>query len=219
MIHIDTRINAMINFVPQKSRVADIGADHGYLSIELVKSCRADFVIATDKNSGPLDAAKKNISAVNLENFIETRLGDGLQVLKIGEVDTVCIGGMGGALICKILDDAPKILDGVENLILQPMNAIDKVKSYLAEKKFFIADIELAESGGIIYEIIFASRNADKISARKKFDTSPLRKKYLMLKSEKLQRILNEMSKSPTATSSEKFLQIQSQLNEILNQI
>ena len=209
----------MINFVPQKSRVADIGADHGYLSIELVKSCRADFVIATDKNSGPLDAAKKNISAVNLENFIETRLGDGLQVLKIGEVDTVCIGGMGGALICKILDDAPKILDGVENLILQPMNAIDKVKSYLAEKKFFIADIELAESGGIIYEIIFASRNADKISARKKFDTSPLRKKYLMLKSEKLQRILNEMSTSPTATSSEKFLQIQSQLNEILNQI
>lgn len=209
----------MINFVPQKSRVADIGADHGYLSIELVKSCRADFVIATDKNSGPLDAAKKNISAVNLENFIETRLGDGLQVLKIGEVDTVCIGGMGGALICKILDDAPKILDGVENLILQPMNAIDKVKSYLAEKKFFIADIDLAESGGIIYEIIFASRNADKISARKKFDTSPLRKKYLMLKSEKLQRILNEMSKSPTATSSEKFLQIQSQLNEILSQI
>lgn len=219
MIHIDTRINAMINFVPQKSRIADIGADHGYLSIELVKSCRADFVIATDKNSGPLDAAKKNISAVNLEKFIETRLGDGLQVLKIGEVDTVCIGGMGGALICKILDDAPKILDGVENLILQPMNAIDKVKSYLAEKKFFIADIDLAESGGIIYEIIFASRNADKISARKKFDTSPLRKKYLMLKSEKLQRILNEMSKSPTATSSEKFLQIQSQLNEILSQI
>ena len=59
MIHIDARINAMINFVPIGSRVADIGADHGYLSIELVKRCRADFVIATDKNSGPLDAAKK----------------------------------------------------------------------------------------------------------------------------------------------------------------
>ena len=217
MIHIDARINAMINFVPIGSRVADIGADHGYLSIELVKRCRADFVIATDKNSGPLDAAKKNILAVNLENFIETRLGDGLQVLSAGEVDTICIGGMGGALICKILDDAPKILDGVENLILQPMNAIDKVKSYLTEKNFFIADIELAESGGIIYEIIFASRNAEKKSARKKFDTSPLREKYFALKAEKLQRILDEMSKSSAAISSEKFLQIRSQLNEIKN--
>ncbi len=217
MIYIDARINAMINFVPIGSRVADIGADHGYLSIELVKSCRADFVIATDKNSGPLDAAKKNISAVNLENKIETRLGDGLQVLKIGEVDTICIGGMGGALICQIFDDAPNILDGVENLILQPMNAIDKVKSYLVGKNFFIADIDLAEVSGIIYEIIFASRNADKISARKKFDTSPLREKYFALKIKKLQRILDEMSKSPAATSSEKFLKLQSQLNEMKN--
>lgn len=56
---IDARIAAMINFVPPKSRVADIGADHGYLSIELVKSSRADFVIATDKNIEPLNAAKK----------------------------------------------------------------------------------------------------------------------------------------------------------------
>ena len=68
----------MINFVPFGSRVADIGADHGYLAIELVKTSRADFVIASDKNSAPLDAAKKNISAENLQNFIETRLGDGL---------------------------------------------------------------------------------------------------------------------------------------------
>ena len=212
---IDARIAAMINFVPLKSRVADIGADHGYLAIELVKSCRADFVIATDKNAGPLDAAKKNISAENLQNFIETRLGDGLQILKIGEVDTICIGGMGGALICKILDDAPNILNSVENLILQPMNAVDKVKSYLAEKNFFIADIDLAEVGGFIYEIIFASKNKKNISAQKKFDTSPLREKYFALKIEKLQRILDEMSKSTVATSSEKFLLIKHKLAEI----
>ena len=212
---IDTRIAAMINFVPNKSRVADIGADHGYLSIELVKNCRADFVIATDKNIEPLNAAKKNITIAGLENKIETRLGDGLQVLNAGEVDTICIGGMGGALMCKIFDDAPNIFNSVENFILQPMNAIDKVKSYLINKNFFIADIDLAESGGIIYEIIFASNNAGKISARKKIDTSPLRKKYFALKIKKLQRVLDEMSKSPAATSSEKFFQIQQQISEL----
>ena len=67
---IDALIAAMVNFVPQKSRVADIGADHGYLSIELVKSCRADFVIDTGKNSEPLNAAKK-IAVAGLENKIE----------------------------------------------------------------------------------------------------------------------------------------------------
>lgn len=208
----------MINFVPAGSRVADIGADHGYLSIELIKSCRADFVIATDKNPNPLDAAKKNISAAGLDNFIETRLGDGLQVLNVGEVDTICVGGMGGALICKILDDSPQILNDVENLILQPMNAVDKLKNYLTDKNFYIADIDLAEAGGIIYEIIFASRSADKISARKKFDASPLREKYLALKVEKLQRILDEMSKSPAATSSEKFLEISSKVKGLSDQ-
>ena len=124
---------------------------------------------------------------------------------------------MGGALICKIFDDSPLIFNSLENLIIQPMNAVDKVKSYLSEKNFFIADIDLAEVGGFIYEIIFASKNKKNISAQKKFDTSPLREKFFALKIEKLQRILDEMSKSPAATSSEKFLQIQSQLNDLKN--
>ena len=209
---IDARISAMINFVTEGSRVADIGADHGLLSIFLAKTKRAKFIVATDKNAGPLDAAKKNIAAEGLADVIETRLGDGLQVLKVGEVDTICIGGMGGALICKILDDSPNVLDSVDNLILQPMNAVEKLKSYLAEKNFFIADIDLAEAGGIIYEIIFVSRNAENISARKKIETSPLREKYLTLKKEKLQRVLDEMSKSPAAMSSEKYLQIKNKL-------
>ena len=209
---IDARISAMINFVTEGSRVADIGADHGLLSIFLAKTKRSKFIVATDKNAGPLDAAKKNIAAEGLADVIETRLGDGLQVLKVGEVDTICIGGMGGALICKILEDSPNVLDSVENLILQPMNAVEKLKSYLAEKNFLIADIDLAEAGGIIYEIIFASRNAEKISARKKIETSPLREKYLALKKEKLQRVLDEMSKSSAAMSSEKYLQIKNKL-------
>jgi len=212
---IDSRIAAMINFVPLNSKVADIGADHGYLSIELAKSQRAARVIATDKNPAPLDAAKKNIAAAGLESFIETRLGDGLQVLKIGEVDTICIGGMGGALICKILEDAPKIFQSVENLILQPMNAADKLKNFLTTKNFFIADIDLAESGGIIYEIIFAVKDAEKISAQMKIETSPLHREYFLRKAKKLQRVLDEMSKSPVAKSSEKYFLLSNQLSSI----
>ncbi|MBQ7477191.1 MAG: SAM-dependent methyltransferase [Selenomonadaceae bacterium] len=212
---VDARINAMINFVPQGSRVADIGADHGFLSISLAEISRADFVIATDKNAGPIAAAKKNIIAAGLEKKIETRLGDGLQVLKIGEVDTICIGGMGGALICKILEDAPEIFSTTENLIIQPMNAIEKFFPLLSEKNFFIADVDLAEVGGIIYEIIFATKNVDKISARKKFETSPLLEKYLSSKLKKISHTLAEMSKSPAASSSEKFFRLQKKLESL----
>ena len=206
---IDARINAMINFVPKGSRVADIGADHGFLSISLVENSRADFVIATDKNAGPIAAAQKNISAAGLSNKIETRLGDGLQVLRVGEVDTICIGGMGGVLICKILDDAPEISANVKNLILQPMNATEKVLACLAQKNFFVADVDLAEVGGVIYEIIFATRDATKISARKKFDASPLREKYFSAKLKKIKSVLAEMSKSSAAVSTQKFFQLQ----------
>ena len=212
---IDARINSMVNFVPKGSRVADIGADHGFLSISLVENSRADFVIATDKNAGPIAAAKKNIAAAGLEKKIETRLGDGLQVLNVGEVDTICIGGMGGALICKILEDAPEIFSSTENLILQPMNATEKVSAMLSEKNFFIADVDLAEVGGIIYEIIFATKNVDKISARKKFETSPLLEKYLSAKLKKISYTLAEMSKSPAAVASQKFLQLQKKFESL----
>ena len=216
---IDSRIKAVLNFVEKNSRVADIGADHGYLSIELVKSGRASFVIASDKNSGPLDAAKKNIAAAGLSDFIEVRLGDGLKVLREGEVDTICIAGMGGALIVEILKDSPEILKSVQQLILQPMNATEKLLEWLKNNGRYIADIDLAEVGGIIYEIISAAKNPARISAVTKKEKSPLLKKFTEQKISKLQRVLAEMSKSPAAVSSEKFLQIKTEIQRLNSNI
>ncbi len=202
---IDNRIGAIINFVRRGSKVADIGADHGYLAIELVKSGRASFVIATDKNSGPFDAAKKNIAAAGLN--IETRLGDGLKILREGEVDTICIAGMGGS-------HSP-VTNSVEQLILQPMNAVEKVCAWLKNNSWFIADVDLAEAGGIIYEIISAVKNPAAVSLQTKKSVSPLLEKFNAQKIAKLQRVLDEMSKSPAAIATEKFAQIQAEINSL----
>ncbi len=59
---IDDRIKAIKNFVRAGSRVADVGADHGYLSIELVRNGIAEKVIATEKNIHPFEALSKNFS-------------------------------------------------------------------------------------------------------------------------------------------------------------
>ena len=199
----------------ENSRVADIGTDHGYLAIELIRRGRASFVVASDKNPMPLDAAKKNISAAGLNNFIEVRLGDGLKVLRENEVDTICVAGMGGALIAEILNDSPQILKSVQKLILQPMNATEKILSWLKNNSWYIADIELAEVGGIIYEIISAVKNPALIAAVTKKEISPLLPKFNAQKISKLQRVLDEMSKSPSAAISEKFFNIQAEIERL----
>ena len=178
---IDSRMQAVMNFVSFGSRVADIGADHGYLSIELAKSGRAAKIIATEKNIYPCEAALKNISAAGFGEAIDVRLGDGLQVLTAGEVDTICIAGMGGAL---------------------------------AENDWTIDDEDLAESAGIIYEIISAVKVP---SAPKSFkrDSSPLLKKFFAQRVEKLQRVLSEMSKSPAARASDKFAAVQAEIDTL----
>ncbi|MBQ4495177.1 MAG: SAM-dependent methyltransferase [Selenomonadaceae bacterium] len=209
---IDSRIKAVLNFVRRGSRVADVGADHGYLSLELINSGRASRVIATEKNQHPFEALSKNISGVA---GIEARLGDGLQVLTAGEVDTICIAGMGGALIAKILGEAPEVVQASRQLILQPMNGADKVRDWLARNDWTIADEDLAESAGIIYEIICAERNSTAETFRR--ESSPLRKKFSAQRLKKLQRVLDEMSKSPSARASEKFSALQAEVDALKN--
>ena len=207
---IDSRIEAVLNKVRSSSRVADIGADHGYLSIELIKSGQASRVIATEKNLGPFEALIKNISGVK---GIEARLGDGLQVLSAGEVDTICIAGMGGTLIKKILDDAPEVVQEARQLILQPMNGADKVRKWLRQNDWAIVDEDLAESAGILYEIICAEKNSSPRMFKR--ESSPLREKFLAQRLKKLQRVLSEMSKSDTARASEKFSALQAEIDAL----
>lgn len=211
----NSRLQAIINFVPKKTSVADIGTDHAYLPIELVKQKKISKIIATDKNLGPTQAAEKNIFNAGFQNFIEVRQGDGLKILKIGEVETICISGMGGKLISEILANSPEVFNSANFLILQPMNATDFLKNFLKNNNWFIADEDLAEEDKIIYEIIFATKNPSQIKSPTKKENSPLLKKFFAQKAEKVQKIIAEMKKSPSAVSTEKFLQLQNQLSEL----
>lgn len=207
----DSRLKTIMDFVPIGSRVADIGTDHGYLAIELIKNKIAVSVIASDKNIQPLDAAKKNINAVQLENDIELRLGDGLKTLKAGEVNVICIAGMGGALICDILSASPEVTAQVDKMILQPMNAVEKVREWVKLNDWNIEDEDLAEVDGIIYEILCISREFPIANPAKKMQ-SPLLKKFIQGKIDKFQRVIDEMNKSPQAKSSEKYFEIKNNI-------
>lgn len=208
-----------MNFVREGSHVADIGADHAYLSIALAESGRATKIIATEKNIGPFTAASKNISAAGYDGVIDVRLGDGLTILSAGEVDTICIAGMGGALIEKILTDAPEVVQSARQLILQPMNAVKKIRAHLSASGWLIEDEDLVESAGIIYEVISAVKNFDEPQKIFKRETSPLLKKFLCQRLEKLQRVTNEMSKSSAACASENFFAVQAEIADLQKKI
>ena len=55
------RLEKVKNLVENSKITADVGTDHGYVPILLIKEKRADFVIASDVNKGPLESAKANL--------------------------------------------------------------------------------------------------------------------------------------------------------------
>ena len=85
----------------------------------MFKNKRIKKAIASDINKGPLEKANNNIIKNNADAIIETRLGNGLEVLKENEVDTIILAGMGGMLIIDILKKRPDILKSIKRLILQ----------------------------------------------------------------------------------------------------
>ena len=113
------RLSAIAGLVPEGDTVADIGTDHAYIPVFLVKSGKVKRGVASDVRKGPLEKAREVIKRHRLEDRIETRLGDGLEVLKAGEADTIVVQARGGVLIRNLRKE--EALEGVR-AVLQPMN-------------------------------------------------------------------------------------------------
>ena len=162
-MQLDARLRAVANFVGEGKRAADIGTDHAYLAIALMRERKAVRVIASDKNEGPYEAAKRTVHEAGLGQDISVRIGDGLAPLQPGEVDTVCMAGMGGVLMCEILSAGTEVLGTVESMVLQPMNGAAELRRWLYEHQWYIADEALALADGRIYEILSARRGKRKM--------------------------------------------------------
>lgn len=156
-MRLSKRLELVASFVPEGSRLADVGTDHGYIPIALAKRnviCRA---IAMDLRPGPLERAKTHISQAGLEGQIETRLSDGLKMLEPGEADTVIIAGMGGELVIHILEEGRHMWKGISRFILSPQSDLDKVRRYLEQSGFTIGKEAMVEEEGKFYTVMEAA--------------------------------------------------------------
>ena len=153
-MELSKRLYAVAGLVTEGASVADIGTDHGYVPIYLIKNKIASKVIAMDINKGPLEHAKMHIIGHGLKGQIETRLSDGLKKVNPGEVDGMIAAGMGGALVIKILEESKAVVDTLEFLILQPQSEISKVRKYLNKNGLVIIEEDMVEEEGKYYPMM-----------------------------------------------------------------
>jgi tRNA (adenine22-N1)-methyltransferase len=151
----DARLLKIAEMIRIGDRVADIGTDHAYLPIYLIKNKISRNVYACDVSDGPLKNAKDNIEKTHTLN-IELRKGDGIAAVKPDEVDTIVIAGMGGDLIIKIISSSAWIRNDKYELILQPMTSVEDLRRYLLNNGFSVVEEKAVRSQGRIYSVIKA---------------------------------------------------------------
>ncbi len=142
---ISKRLKTIAEQVTPGSRAADIGTDHGYVPIYLVRNSICPYVIAADLSEGSLAKAKDNIRRAGFEDKIECRLSDGLGSILPGEADCIIISGVGGILMRRILSDGIETVRSSKELILSPHRDTGLVKAFAEEVDLKVEEIELTD--------------------------------------------------------------------------
>ncbi|HPF29200.1 MAG TPA: class I SAM-dependent methyltransferase [Lachnospiraceae bacterium] len=161
MVDLSKRLEAIAHLIQHDSCIADVGCDHGYISIWLILNEIANHVIAMDIKPGPLEIADKNVTLYGLKEKIELRLSDGLRKLAAREADGAVIAGMGGSLMVKIIQQDRDKLVTMKQLILQPQSEVQLVRRYLREIGWTIDQEDMVVEDGKYYPMFHAIPGAD----------------------------------------------------------
>ncbi len=153
---IDERLKAICEMVPKDTKcLLDVGTDHGYVPIYLIKKHLIKTAIAADISISSLQKAKDEIERNGFKNKIQTRQGNGLQVIYASDkVDTIVIAGMGGVLISEILEAARELIETQAfTFILQPVQAPEELRNYLCRHGYVIQDERFLKWANKYYQV------------------------------------------------------------------
>ena len=142
--------------VDKGAAIVDVGADHAYLTIHLVKSGAVCSAVATDVRAGPLSRADEHVRRYGVAEQVTLVRCDGLSAVDPNSVDTVIIAGMGGETIAEILRAAGWQKRPAHTYLLQPMTAAAELRTFLTQNGFTIVRECLCAEGRRFYNILKA---------------------------------------------------------------
>ena len=199
-MELSKRLNWIIEKLDKVEVIMDVGTDHGYIPIYLVKNNIAKKVIASDINKEPLRKAKINASLDGVIDKIDLRLGGGLSPLNNKEANAIIIAGMGGNLIRDILESDLNKVKSLDYLILQPAQNPEVLRKYLYNNNYEILEEDICLDENKYYEIFKVKyKIGDYISLEDIFyeisptmlsKKLPLLKSYIESKIEKNQKVM-----------------------------
>ncbi|MBR2353806.1 MAG: SAM-dependent methyltransferase [Clostridia bacterium] len=160
-ISLSKRLRAAADYVREGSYMADVGTDHAYLPLWLLLEGRIRGGVVSDIHKGPIDRAREHLRAYDGEDRLTPVLCDGLSALESYAPEDICILGMGGELIARILADAPFTKREGVRLILQPMTHPENVRRFLLSEGYAIVEERLVKEDKI-YQIIVAEYTGEK---------------------------------------------------------
>ena len=152
-ISLSNRLLACAGFVQPGDRVADIGCDHGYLGIHLLKNCNATSVIAADINEGPLQSAMRNADKFGVRDKMAFYLSDGAKNIP-RDFDAMVCAGMGGDTMIHILEEAPWLRSEQYFLVLQCQSKTPMLRRYLSDMGWKITDETIVRDGKFLYTVM-----------------------------------------------------------------
>lgn len=146
--------------IPVGARLADIGSDHGYLPVALMRRGVIASAVAGEVATTPFYAAQRTVRDNGLEQQITVRLADGLAAIEPHDgITAISVCGMGGETIRDILESGKMHLSGQERLILQPNGGEQPLRQWLMDNGYSIVSEELLRENRFYYEIIVAERS------------------------------------------------------------
>lgn len=154
------RINAIAKRIKKKECiVADVGSDHAFLALILLKNKKVGKIYNIEINEKPL-----NVSINNTKEYIKTKkvvnvLNDGLKKWKYDKrFDYVVISGMGGNKIIDIIKSIEEDVK-IENFILVPNNATTSLRKFLSTQGWYFQYEQTIFEHNYYYQLIHVSKH------------------------------------------------------------
>lgn len=169
------RLERVAAHVPAGARLADIGSDHGYLPVALMRRGVITSAVAGEVAITPFHAAERTVRENDLERQISVRHANGLMAIEPADgITVISICGMGGETIRDILDGDKARLSGDERLILQPNGGEQPLRQWLMENGYRILFEEVLQENRFHYEIIVAERTGPVVYTPEQLYFGPL---------------------------------------------